>query len=80
MFDDVTKWLEELGLDEYAAVFAKNNVDLEVLPELTDADLKELGVTLGNRKKMLKAIRAFSQAASAFTPSPATAPAAAPAR
>jgi len=70
MFDDVTNWLEELGLGEYACVFAENNVDLEVLPELTDADLKELGVTLGHRRKMLKAIRVFSQVAPAITAPP----------
>ena len=75
MFDDVTNWLEELGLGEYACVFAENNVDLEVLPELTDADLKELGVTLGHRRKMLKATRVFSQVPPAITAPPETAPA-----
>ncbi len=72
MSDDVTNWLEELGLGEYASVFEKNNVDIEVLPELTDADLKELGVTLGHRKRVLKAIRALTEVELDPPVSPAT--------
>jgi class 3 adenylate cyclase/predicted ATPase len=53
---DLTSWLEQLGLGQYAAVFAENDVDAEVLAELTEADLEKLGLTLGHRKKMLKAI------------------------
>lgn len=53
---DVPKWLERLGLGEYATVFREHAIDEEVLPELTDADLEKLGVKLGHRKKLLKAI------------------------
>jgi class 3 adenylate cyclase len=53
---DLAHWLEELGMSEYAQRFAENDVDLSVLPHLTDHDLKELGVSLGHRRKMLAAI------------------------
>jgi len=54
--DDVALWLKQLGLTQYASVFAANDIDEEVLLELTDAELEKLGVTLGHRKKLLKAI------------------------
>jgi hypothetical protein len=50
------EWLGILGMSEYAERFAENDVDLPVLPHLTDHDLKELGVSLGHRRKMLAAI------------------------
>jgi class 3 adenylate cyclase len=53
---DLAHWLEELGMSEYTQRFAENDVDLSVLPHLTDSDLKELGVSLGHRRKMLAAI------------------------
>ncbi len=52
----VADWLAQLGLAQYAPVFAENDVDEEVLPDLTDTDLEKLGVTLGHRKKLLRAI------------------------
>ncbi len=56
MPDDVAKWLEELGLGEYAATFADNAIDEDVLSDLTDDDLEKVGVKLGHRKRLLKAI------------------------
>ena len=57
----VRNWLESLGLDEYVETFADNAIDESVLGDLTDQDLKELGVAkLGHRKKLLKAIRQHS--------------------
>jgi class 3 adenylate cyclase len=53
---DIGSWLEELGLERYEQAFRDNAIDVEVLPELTDADLEKLGVLLGHRKKLLKAI------------------------
>ena len=50
-------WLEKLGMSEYAERFAENRIDFSVLPELTDLDLEKLGVLLGDRRKMLRAIR-----------------------
>jgi class 3 adenylate cyclase len=54
---DVGTWLNRLGLDQYEAVFRNNEIDADVLTELTDQHLKELGVSLGHRLKMLRAIR-----------------------
>jgi SAM domain (Sterile alpha motif) len=44
-------WLASLGMSEYAARFVENRIDLSVLPELTDQDLKKLGVLMGDRRK-----------------------------
>lgn len=63
MARDIDRWLEDLNLSKYAALFAENEVDLEVLPDLTEQDLTNLGVPLGPRKKLLKAIAALSGAA-----------------
>jgi class 3 adenylate cyclase len=52
----IADWLEKLSLSEYAQRFVENNIDVSVLAHLTDQDLKELGVSLGHRRKMLAAI------------------------
>jgi class 3 adenylate cyclase/predicted ATPase len=52
---DIRRWLAELKLDQYANLFTYNDIDLEAVRLLTDADLEKLGVTLGHRKKLLKA-------------------------
>src|SRR5271156_5817953 len=57
---NIADWLEGLGMAEYAERFAENRIDISVLPELSDQDLKELGVVLGDRRKMLRAIRELS--------------------
>jgi class 3 adenylate cyclase len=56
----IADWLEKLGLPEYARSFAENRIDFSVLPELTDQDLKDLGVVLGDRRKILRAIAALT--------------------
>ena len=54
---DVEEWLRGLGLAQYAAAFAENDIDFTLLGKLTDADLKELGISsLGHRKRLLAAI------------------------
>ena len=53
---DVGAWLRSLGLAQYEALFRQNDIDAEVLGDLTDADLEKLGLTLGHRKRLLKAI------------------------
>ena len=53
---DVGTWLEELGLGQYRALFSEQAIDHDVLPDLTDDDLVRLGMPLGHRKKLLKAI------------------------
>jgi class 3 adenylate cyclase/tetratricopeptide (TPR) repeat protein len=52
----VAKWLASIGLSEYAERFVENAIDLSVLSDLTEQDLKDLGVLLGHRRKMLRAI------------------------
>jgi class 3 adenylate cyclase/predicted ATPase len=54
---DVGTWLNSLGLGQYEAVFRENEIDTEILNELTDQHLKDLGVPLGHRLKILRAIR-----------------------
>ncbi len=51
------EWLSELGLDRYLAAFTENDIDLNVIDELGDDDLKEIGMSLGHRRRLLKAIR-----------------------
>jgi class 3 adenylate cyclase/tetratricopeptide (TPR) repeat protein len=54
---DIRDWLEDLGLGEYAEAFEAEKIGLEALPELEDTDLKEMGLPIGPRKLVLKAIR-----------------------
>jgi SAM domain (Sterile alpha motif) len=54
--EQIADWLEKLGMSEYAKRFAENRIDLSVLPDLTDQDLEKLGVVLGDRRKILRAI------------------------
>jgi len=56
----IADWLEKLGMSEYAERFAENRIDLSVLPDLTDQHLEKLGVALGDRLKILRAIRELS--------------------
>jgi class 3 adenylate cyclase/predicted ATPase len=63
----IADWLKKLGMSEYAQRFDDNDIDASVLPELTDQDLKDLGVSLGHRRKMLRAIRDLSNARGAVT-------------
>ena len=57
---DVAAWLRGLGLAEYEPTFRENAIDSAVLPNLTNEDLKDLGVTLvGHRRRLLDAIVAL---------------------
>ena len=60
-------WLTELGLGQYAEVFAQNDIDLDVLVELSEPELAALGLSLGHRKRLLKALRARAQSAAPAT-------------
>ena len=53
----IADWLRNLSMSEYAERFAENHIDLSVLPDLTDQDLEKLGILLGDRRRMLRAIR-----------------------
>jgi class 3 adenylate cyclase len=61
-FLDTATWLRGLGLEQYEAAFRDNDVDAEVLPELTADDLISIGVTsVGHRRKLLAAIAALAE-------------------
>ncbi len=57
---DMRAWLDQLGFAQFAETFAENDIDLAVLPHLTEQDLKDLGLTIGQRRKLLVAIRALA--------------------
>ncbi|HET9714617.1 MAG TPA: adenylate/guanylate cyclase domain-containing protein [Pseudolabrys sp.] len=59
MAAEIDEWLARIGLAKYAPVFAENEIDIEVLPDLTEEDLKDLNIPLGSRKKLMKAIAAM---------------------
>ena len=56
---DIGGWLRNLGLGRYEPTFIENAIDSDVLPELTEGDLEKLGIPLGDRKRLIKAIRAM---------------------
>jgi class 3 adenylate cyclase/tetratricopeptide (TPR) repeat protein len=56
MSDELRRWLEQIGLAQHAETFVANDVDLDVLPELSDEDLKELGLSLGHRRRLQRAL------------------------
>src|SRR5215471_1595975 len=61
----IADWLGKLGMSEYTQRFAENRIDFSVLPDLTDQHLKDLGLPLGDRLKLLRAIRELSDVVSA---------------
>src|SRR5438128_9094234 len=61
MSDDLRLWLAQIGLEQLAETFAANDIDLDVLPELGDEDLKELGLSLGHRRRLLRAVAELSR-------------------
>jgi hypothetical protein len=52
----VADWLQKLDLGEYTERFVENKIDISVLPHITDQDLKDIGIPLGHRRKILAAI------------------------
>lgn len=60
---DVGVWLDGLGLGQYAALFAEQQIDTDVLADLTDADLQGLAIPLGHRKRLLRALGKLPAAA-----------------
>jgi hypothetical protein len=75
---EIAAWLRSLGLERYEQAFRDNEIDWEVLPELNEADLERLGLPLGPRKKLLKAIASRSAEPGPATVTPAAAPVATP--
>src|SRR6516164_2089512 len=74
MSESVGDWLKGLGLEQYAQAFRDNDIDRDVLPELTADDLIGLGVaSIGHRRKLLAAIKAFQDSPAAAQAPPASA-------
>ena len=71
---DLGGWLRSLGLERYEAAFRENAIDFSVLPDVTDQDLEKLGVLLGHRRKLLRAI-ANLEASAKTAPDASTVPA-----
>ena len=69
----IAEWLASIGLSEYAQRFADTAIDLSVLRDLTEQDLKDLGVLPGHRRKILRAIAELDGLAPSPV-EPATAP------
>src|SRR6516225_8358114 len=69
---DVGGWLRGLGLGQYEALFRASEIDADILPELTDADLEKLSVPLGHRKRLLRAISGLAAAETSAAPSAPT--------
>jgi class 3 adenylate cyclase len=63
----IADWLAKLGMSEYTGRFAENRIDFLVLRDLTDQDLKDLGVVLGDRRKILRAISELAGAIPAMS-------------
>ena len=70
----IADWLGQLGLGQYAQRFAENEIDVSVLRHLTEQDLKDIGIPLGHRRKLLAAISELGSAAPAPAPPAAAAP------
>jgi class 3 adenylate cyclase len=73
---EIADWLLKLGMSEYAQRFSENGIDFGVLADITDQDLKEIGVLLGHRRKILRAIRELADTRGPLKapPSSATSP------
>ena len=69
----VADWLEKLGLGQYAQRFAENDISFAVLPDLTDQDLKDIGVSLGHRRQLLREIANLDKTAAASPSAPSLA-------
>jgi hypothetical protein len=53
---DLRDWMRRNKFEQYADAFEANDIDLDILPELSERDLEQLGVSLGNRRRLLKAL------------------------
>jgi class 3 adenylate cyclase/predicted ATPase len=69
---DVGGWLRSLGLGQYEALFRASEIDADILPELTELDLEKLGVPLGHRKRLLRAISGLAAAETPAAPAALT--------
>src|SRR5437764_4605101 len=63
--ENLRRWLHSLGLEELAETLAANDIDLDLLPDLSDEDLKELGLSLGHRRRLLRVLAELPRVAAA---------------
>ena len=56
---DLQRWLARYGLTAYYDLLCENRIDLDILPELTESDLQQIGIPVGDRKRLIKAARAL---------------------
>ena len=68
MADEIGRWLENLGLGKYAQAFAENEIDIDVLPHLSEQDLEKVGLPLGPRRKIQQAILETASTRAASVP------------
>ena len=71
---DIGAWLRGLGLQRYESTFRENEINSEVLPELEESDLEKIGIPLGPRKLLIKAIRALGTSSPSEQVAPPVAP------
>src|SRR5499425_2124171 len=71
---DVGGWLRSLGLGQYEALFRASEIDADILPELSEVDLEKLGVPLGHRKRLLRAISGLAAPETVAAPTAPTGP------
>ena len=69
---ELRDWLRRHGFEQYAEIFEANDIDLDILPELSERDFEQLGVSLGNRRRLRKAL-AEDDAAAATPAGPSAA-------
>src|SRR6516225_2571777 len=67
----IADWLQKLDLGQYAQRFAENDITFSILADLTDQDLKEIGVPLGHRRQLLREIANLGKTAGAAASAPA---------
>jgi class 3 adenylate cyclase len=72
---EVREWLRRNNLEQYADAFEANDIGIDILPELSEHDLEQLGLSLGNRRRLLKAVAGRAAEAASPPPSPAQTPA-----
>src|SRR5262252_5138695 len=66
----IADWLQKLGLGQYAQRFTENDITFSILADLTDQDLKEIGVSLGHRRQLLREIANLGKTAGAAASAP----------
>src|SRR6476659_140802 len=61
---EIAGWLQSLGLGQYESAFTENAIDIDILPDLSEGDFEKLGIPLGHRKRLVRAIKAMAAGSS----------------